>query len=147
MPTPPTLRYAGTKGHSAGFQGVRAPEVKRQEGAHAALLEVQRKLVRRHAARRPAARHRRPALAGQVVAAKDGLVELVVRAGKPAAAQTRAGLPGRRTEFTPKGNCRLYVEPRKCSTPQPPTSDRAEMKLDTKLMIRVSYSKHLRTNG
>lgn len=55
-----------------------APEVEGQESADTALFEIQYKVVRWQAAGGPAALHRRPALARQVVAAKDGLVKLVV---------------------------------------------------------------------
>ncbi len=55
-----------------------APEVEGQEGTDTALLEIQYETVRWQAAGWPAALHCRPALARQVVAAKDGLVKLVV---------------------------------------------------------------------
>lgn len=54
------------------------PEVEGQESADTALFEIHYKVVRWQAARGPAALHRRPALARQVVAPKDGLVKLVV---------------------------------------------------------------------
>jgi len=73
-----------------------APEVQRQEGADAALLEVQRKLVRRLAAGGAAALHGGPALARQVVAPAPGsrVVEASTRAQPTLSGCTaRAGGP------------------------------------------------------